>query len=88
MNIHSSGICNSSQTGTTQMPITQYIYKRERYLMTRLDNLQIHDTLQIYVPTTNMVLYLSPTTTICTYYSWVGTPIVVEYSNCGVGEDS
>ena len=39
------------------MPITQYIYKRERYLMTRLDNLQIHDTLQIYVPTTNMVLY-------------------------------
>ena len=76
MNIHSSSFCNSSQTGTTQMPVTQYIYKMERYSMTRLDNLQIHDTLQIYVPTTDMVLYLSPTTTIGTYYSGVGTPTV------------
>ena len=58
------------------MPVTQYIYKMERYSMTRLDNLQIHDTLQIYVPTTDMVLYLSPTTTIGTYYSGVGTPTV------------
>ena len=58
------------------MPVTQYIYKMERYSMTKLDNLQIHDTLQIYVPTTDMVLYLSPTTTIGTYYSGVGTPTV------------
>ena len=29
----------------------------------------------VYVPTTNMVLYLSPTT--FTYYSWVGTPSMV-----------
>ena len=29
----------------------------------------------VYVPTTNMVLYLSPTT--FAYYSWVGTPTMV-----------
>ena len=35
----------------------------------------IYKYMIVYVPTTNMVLYLSPTT--FTYYSWVGTPSMV-----------
>ena len=48
MNIHSSSNCNSSQAGTTQMPITQCIYKTERYSVMRPDNLQIHDSVRTY----------------------------------------
>ena len=55
------------------MPITQCIYKTERYSVMR-DPI-IYKYMIVYVPTTNMVLYLSPTT--FTYYSWVGTPSMV-----------
>ena len=43
VNICSSGICNSTQTGTTQMPIKQHIHPTKYCSVMWLDGLHIHN---------------------------------------------